>query len=89
MLRQQMPDLRREYGVRSLAVFASVAHGSAQKNSDLDLLVGFESEPPGLLQFLELEGYLGSLLDAKVHLVVETALKPRLKDRILAEAIAA
>jgi len=84
-----MPDLRQRYGVRSLAVFGSVARGSARERSDLDLLIRFESDPPGLLQFLELEGYLAELLDADVDLVMETALKPALKDRILAEAIAA
>ncbi|NHZ72951.1 MAG: nucleotidyltransferase [Nitrospirae bacterium] len=89
LLREQMSDLRESYGVRSLAVFGSVARGSAQEGSDLDILVRFESDPPGLLRFLELEGYLAELLDAKVDLVMETALKPSLKDRILAEAIAA
>jgi predicted nucleotidyltransferase len=89
LLRKQMADLRERYGVQSLAVFGSIARGSAEENSDLDLLVRFESEPPGLLRFLELEGYLSELLDAKVDLVMETALKPSLKHRILAEAVAA
>lgn len=89
LLREQLPDLRERYGVRSLAVFGSVARGRAGVSSDLDLLIRFESDPPGLLGFLELEDHLSDLLGAKVDLVMESALKPSLKDRILSEAMAA
>ncbi len=89
LLREKMPDLRARYGVRSLAVFGSVARGSAEESSDLDLLIRFESDPPGLLGFIELEGHLSDLLDAQVDLVMESALKPSLRDRILTEAMAA
>jgi hypothetical protein len=89
VLGKHLPDLRRRYGVDSLSVFGSVARDSALEGSDLDLLIRFESDPPGLLRFLELERLLSDLLDADVDLVMETALKPSLKDRILEEAIAA
>ena len=89
IVRDHIPDLRRRYGVHSLAIFGSVARGDALEGSDLDLLVQFESDPPGLLRFLEMEQYLSYLLHAKVDLVMESALKPGLRDRILGEAIAA
>ena len=89
IVRDHIPDLRRKYGVHSLAIFGSVARGDALEGSDLDLLVRFESDPPGLLRFLEMEQYLSYLLHAKVDLVMESALKPGLRDRILGEAIAA
>jgi predicted nucleotidyltransferase len=89
IVRDHIPDLRRRYGVHSLAIFGSVARGDALEGSDLDLLVRFESDPPGLLRFLEIEQYLSYLLHAKVDLVMESALKPGLRDRILGEAIAA
>ena len=89
IVRDHIPDLRRRYGVHSLAIFGSVARGDALEGSDLDLLVRFESDPPGLLRFLEMEQYLSYLLHAKVDLVMESALKPGLRDRILEEAIAA
>jgi len=89
VLREHLPDLRRRYGVGSISVFGSVARGSALDSSDLDLLICFESDPPGLLRFLELENHLAELLDAEVDLVMETALKPGLRDRILEEAVAA
>ncbi len=84
-----MPDLRQRYDVHTLSVFGSVARGSALESSDLDLLIRFESDPPGLLRFLELESHLSDLLNVEVDLVMESALKPSLKDRILEETIAA
>jgi predicted nucleotidyltransferase len=89
ILRERMPELRRRYGVDSLSVFGSVARGRALADSDLDLLVRFESDPPGLLRFVDLENHLAELLGVDVDLVMETALKPSLRDRILEEAIAA
>jgi uncharacterized protein len=44
-------------GVKSLAVFGSVARDTASINSDVDLLVEF-AYPIGLFQFIELQNYL-------------------------------
>lgn len=88
-LRAALPELRESYGVESLAVFGSVARGEAEPDSDVDLLVRFRGEPPSLFGFVRLERELAELLCRRVDLVMETALKPRLRDRILAEAIAA
>ena len=49
-------------------------------------MVGF-SETIDLFRFVELENYLSDILDVKVDLVMKDALKPRLKDRILNEAV--
>jgi predicted nucleotidyltransferase len=37
--------------------------------------------------FVELENYLSDILGVKVDLVMKDSLKPRLKDRILNEAV--
>lgn len=84
-----MPELRRDFGVESLAVFGSVARGEAEASSDVDLLVRFCAAPPGLFEYVRLERHLSELLDHRVDLVMESALKPRLRARILAESIAA
>jgi len=57
-----------------------------KKKSDLDILVEF-SEPIGLFKFVELEDFLSQELNLKVDLVMKDALKPRIKDAILKEAI--
>ncbi len=86
-IRDALPELRKSYGVDSLSVFGSIVHDDAGPESDVDLLVRFEGEPPGLFKFLRLERRLSSIIDRPVDLVMESALKPRLRERILSEAV--
>ncbi len=65
-----------------------MARGEANTASDVDLLVRFEAEPPGFFGFLRLERRLSEVIASPVDLVMETALRPALRERILAEAIA-
>lgn len=76
----------KQYGVKSLALFGSVAREEAKDISDVDLLVTFH-QPLGLFAFMELKEHLEDLLDARVDLVTEKALHPRLRSRILKESI--
>jgi len=69
-----------------LGVFGSYVRGEQRRGSDLDILVSF-NDPPSLLGFIRLERYLSELLNVKVDLVLEDALKPRIGKRILAEVI--
>jgi predicted nucleotidyltransferase len=85
-LREQLPALRSRWGVVSLEIFGSRARGEARNDSDLDVLVTLE-KPIGLFQFVELEAYLTELLGVKVDLVLRSALKPKIGERILAEAV--
>jgi uncharacterized protein len=86
-LRSELPLLKERWGVEALGLFGSRLRGDARPDSDLDLLVSFE-HPPSLLQLVELEQYLGDLLNVKVDVVLRNSLKPRIGRRILAEAIA-
>jgi uncharacterized protein len=86
LLREQLPTLRNRWGVASLEVFGSRVRGEARSDSDLDVLVTLE-KPIGLFQFVELEARLTELLGVKVDLVLRSALKPKIGERILAEAI--
>ena len=81
------PDLK-ALGVASLAVFGSVARGDEGEGSDIDILVSF-SKSVGVFEFLDVKAYLENLLGASVDLVTEDALKPQLRERILAEAVRA
>lgn len=85
-LHQQLPRLAEQYQVKSLGVFGSYVHQEQSTDSDLDLLVTLY-EPPSLLKFIELENYLTDLLGVKVDLVMKSALKPRIGERILSEAV--
>jgi predicted nucleotidyltransferase len=55
-LNAEAPGLRRKYGVKSLAVFGSMARGDDREGSDVDVLVTFE----GAATF---RGYMGLKLD--------------------------
>jgi predicted nucleotidyltransferase len=86
-LRAALPGLRARYGVGALSVFGSRLRSTANSDSDLDLLVEFD-RAPGFFKFIELEDHLSELLGLKVDLVMKTALRPRLGERIIAEAMA-
>jgi len=87
LLREHSKTLE-QMGVKSLALFGSVARGEAEVGSDIDLLVDF-SRPVGLFEFVRVKTYLESILGKKVDLVTRDALKPQLRDKILREAIVA
>ncbi|MBI4303915.1 MAG: nucleotidyltransferase family protein [Chloroflexi bacterium] len=86
ILKQQKPLLEKTYNVKELAIFGSYLRGKQKEGSDLDLLVGF-SEPISLFDFIRLEDYLTEMLGVKVDLVMSDALKPRIKDKVLKEAL--
>ena len=86
ILRQNLPELRERYSVKSLGVFGSYVRGEQKKQSDLDLLVEFE-QTPSLLEFAHLRNHLSRLLGIKVDLVLKKTLKPNIGRYILAEVV--
>ena len=86
ILREQYTELSERYNIASLSLFGSVARDDARADSDVDLLVEF-SRPVGLFQFIELQQRLEALLGGKVDLGTPRSLKPRIKERVLQEAI--
>jgi len=95
LMRQQILDALRaarplfdSHGVAHVWLFGSVARDEACEDSDVDLLVEF-SRPIGLFEFVRLQRELGERIGRKVELVTRAAVKPQLRDRILAEALLA
>ncbi len=78
-------ELRRR-GVRSLAVFGSVARDEARPDSDVDVLVELE-RPMGLLGFIDIQLYLEGILGCTVDLGTPDTLKPAIRERVLHEAV--
>ena len=75
------------HGAHNVRVFGSVARGEADEKSDVDFLVEMESgrslfDLGGLL--IDLENLLGRHVDV----VTERGLKPRIRTRVLNEAVA-
>lgn len=73
-------------GARRVRVFGSMARGEQGPTSDIDLLVEME---PGrtLLDLMNLEEDLEQLLGRPVDVVTEGALNPRIRERVLADAV--
>ncbi len=79
-------SLLEKLGIKSLALFGSVARGEAGPQSDVDLLVEF-SRPVGLFEFIHVQQALEALLGCPVDLVTPDALRESLRATVMAEAI--
>jgi predicted nucleotidyltransferase len=67
-------------------VFGSYARGVQTEASDVDILVDYEVAPT-FVMLVELRDYLSEVFGLKVDIVTKNGLKPRIRDRVLAEAI--
>lgn len=76
-----------ETGGDRVRVFGSVATGQDRPDSDVDLLFTM-GEPLSLMDLGRLEQRLEATIGAQVDLVPDTAIRPELRDRVLAEAVA-
>ena len=77
----------KDQGVRSLAVFGSVARGDAGPDSDVDMLVEFDRSV-GLFHFIHVRDFLERLLNgAQIDLVMREAVYEELKEDIYGEAV--
>ncbi len=84
---REVRELIDQVGGSNVRVFGSVATGTEQAQSDIDLLFDMGT-PMGLMELGALERRLSELLGAPVDLIPAAALRPDLRDRVLAEAIA-
>jgi predicted nucleotidyltransferase len=66
-------------------LFGSAARNEASDASDLDFLVEFDRK--SFDNYMDLKFYLEELLGRPVDLVLKDAVKPRLREPILAEAV--
>ncbi len=72
-------------GVKTLAVFGSVARDEARPDSDVDLLVEFLG-PATFNGYMDLKLFLEDLLVCPIDLVTRKSIRPRLKTQIESEA---
>jgi len=84
--REEILKVCAKYGARNVRVFGSVARREADEQSDIDLIVDFE---PGrsLLDHAGLWLELQDLLGVKVDVVSGRGIKPRIRERVLQEAV--
>ena len=72
------------FGIKSLAIFGSVARDEARHDSDIDILVDFQG-PATFNAYMDLKFFLEEQLGRPVDLVLADSLKPRLKPVIARE----
>ena len=79
-------DIARQHHASNVRVFGSVARGEENENSDIDLLVSFQSSA-SLLDQAGLISELGKMLNKKVDVVSDRALNPYIRNKVLNEAL--
>jgi len=88
VLKEYKEELKKKYGIKEIGIFGSYIRQEQSKDSDLDILVEFEPDAKmDLIKFVELENHISELLEMKVDLVMESALKPRIGKYILREVV--
>ena len=84
--REEILQIAARHGARNVRLFGSIARSEADKNSDIDLVVDFDPDR-SLLDHAGLWLDLQELLGLKVDVVSERGIKPRIRERVLKEAV--
>jgi predicted nucleotidyltransferase len=81
--------LCRRHHIRRLALFGSTLKGAARADSDVDLLVEFESgKEPGLIRLAGMEAELSAMLgDRRVDLRTVRDLSRHFRDEVVRTAV--
>jgi uncharacterized protein len=85
-LNAEAPGLKEKYGVKSLAVFGSMARGDDHEGSDVDILVTFEGKAT-FRGFMGLKLDLEELFGRRVDPLTPKCLRPAMRTEIDREAI--
>lgn len=89
VLRAHAAEVRRIIAVaggREVRVFGSVATGRERPDSDIDLLFT-PTRPLSLMELGRVESAVAEVLGVSVDLIPDTALRPDLRERVLADAV--
>ncbi len=84
--RERILEVAAKYGAYNVRIFGSMVRGEANDKSDIDFLVQLEPRC-GLFDWLHLEEDLEKLLGKRVDVIQEEAMKGKMRERALKEAI--
>ena len=82
---QEERDFLHRSGIRKIGLFGSAARGDDLEDSDLDILI--EMEKTSFDGYMDVKFRLEDIFRRRVDLVLSHCLKPRLRQRILAETV--
>ena len=86
LLTEHKSRLVSRFGVTKLALFGSTARDSATDQSDVDVLVAFDG-PATSARYFGVQFYLEDLLDCRVDLVTEKALRAEFRSYVEQDAV--
>ncbi|HLX64629.1 MAG TPA: nucleotidyltransferase family protein [Planctomycetota bacterium] len=84
--RNEILQIAKRHGAHHVRVFGSVARGDDDESSDVDFLVSFDKNR-SLMDHAALLVDLEQFLSRKVDVASETSLRPKIKSRVLREAV--
>jgi uncharacterized protein len=84
--REKLAEFCRRHHIRRLAFFGSVLRDDFRPDSDVDVLVEFESAHVPGLSFFSMEEELSGILGRKVDLNTPKFISRYFRDQVLAEA---
>ncbi len=84
-LRAHEADLHR-FGVAHLYLFGSVARDDARPDSDVDLFFDTDNPRFSLIELVDIQERVGSILGTECDVMTRASLHPMLRPRIEAEA---
>jgi predicted nucleotidyltransferase len=85
-IKNRITPILKSHGVKSAAVFGSVARGTSNAESDVDVVIEIP-RPYGLFEFVEIKNRIEDVLGKKVDLVEYNSIKPRIKDNIIKDQV--
>lgn len=86
-LKSNKQYLQSKFHVEEIGVFGSVVRGEQLNDSDIDILIKFNKHHKDFLNYMRLKHYLEKTFNKKVDLVMKSAIKPQIKEKILNEVI--
>ncbi|MBM4166465.1 MAG: nucleotidyltransferase family protein [Ignavibacteria bacterium] len=86
-LQTHKEELHEKFKVKEIGVFGSFVKGKQQPNSDIDFLVEFEHGQKTFDNLMDLKFFLEDNLKNEIDLVLKSAVRKELRNKIFSEAI--
>jgi hypothetical protein len=78
--------IKEKYQISELGIWGDYVKGEVKENSQVNILIDY-TEPPSLLDLVDMEYYLSDLLKVKADIISKNGLKGKRRERILSEVI--
>ena len=87
LLRKHEPEIKKRFGVARIGIFGSFVRGEERQDSDVDVLVSFRKGEETFDNYMDCKFYLEEIFGRNVDLIMNGAIKKRLRPYILGEVV--